>query len=101
MRSAARFLLIATVTLAGFTSCEKSRAKFRPGDRVVERSDRGKHAVLYLRFNTNEPYYYLKVPGPPPKESSGREGAFDDRWKDNLQWHIEGPFCDNDLDLAN
>ena len=94
-----RWLCVLFVTSVAFSGCKKSTAKFKPGDRVVERLEPSKKGIVYLRFNTDKPYYYLKVPGKPQRAPEFL-AWWDDSDKDNLQVHIEGPFGDEDLELA-
>jgi hypothetical protein len=100
MKPFASLLAIAVAVVFGLTSCEKPHAKFRPGDKVTfKKSDHSKKGVVYLRFNTDEPYYYVRFPGP-PDDTNVLDGPGDDSWKDGVRSHMEGPFGDEDLELA-
>jgi hypothetical protein len=99
MKPLTRFLLLGVAVLVIFTSCGKSTAKFQPGDNVVVRLNPDTKGIVYLRFNTDEPYYYLKVAGAAGNEMFVTPTFFNDSWK-GLKLHIEGPFYDSDLELA-
>jgi hypothetical protein len=96
-------LILAGAAFLTLTSCEqKSHARFKPGDRVIERNNPSKSGIVYLRFNTDEPYYYLKVSGPPEGPPDYNDYNFltdSDNDRPNLRVHIEGPFGDDDLRL--
>jgi hypothetical protein len=85
---------IAVVTAAAFafSGCDMGhRAKFKPGDHVIRKLT-SERAVVYahLRLFADD-IYWLKLPG-----------WVDDPWFASKKgnWHIDGPYYENDLVLA-
>jgi hypothetical protein len=85
--------------LLAFPSCSKPHGKFKPGDKVTYAHSKTRPVgIVYSRFNTDEPYYYVRFPGT-TNDMNVLDWPYNDQDK-TLRWHMEGPFGDDDLELA-
>lgn len=91
------YVSIATVAFIALAlcACEKRNAKFRVHDKVTVKLTDTRGEVVLRQQPFVEDMYFLKVPG--KKSALDREHA---NWwyhGDEPDWHIEGPYHEDDL----
>jgi hypothetical protein len=89
-------IAFAAAAALALSACDMGRrAKFKPGDRVIRKLT-SERAVVYAHFRPfADDIYWLKMPG---RVAFGAAGPWFASKKGD--WHLDGPFYEDDLVLA-
>jgi hypothetical protein len=92
-------LVLVAIAVTMLAACEKPTAKFHPGDHVrVKITDTRGIVAARMSFFVAD-HYYLQVAGN-ERDFHKDPNYWQPPFVDKRTWHYEGPFEENDLELA-